>query len=51
MNHENQMIDALLQLMAWDIPDEQLGDALNSQAKLNSGTSPEDCLEEHTETH
>ena len=45
------MIDALLQLMAWDIPDEQLGNALNDRAKLMSGIPPEDILEDHTEMH
>ena len=45
MNYENQILDVLLQIMAWDISDEQLGNAINDQAKLMSGIPPEDLLE------
>ena len=48
MNHENKMLDTLLQLMALDIPDEHVGNALNDRAKM---LSPEELLEDPSEIH
>jgi hypothetical protein len=37
MNYENQILDALMIVSAWDISDEDLADAVNDQAMLMSG--------------
>ena len=29
--------------MPWDLPEEDLADAVNEQAKLMAGVKPEDC--------
>ena len=34
MNYENQILDALMIVSAWDLPDEDFADAINEQARL-----------------
>ena len=43
--YENYLIDALDMVSAWDLPDEDLADAVNSQARLLAGLYPEDELQ------
>ena len=47
MNIENQILDALEIVSAWDIPDENFADAVNDQAMLMAGVNPDE-LWEHT---
>lgn len=42
--HENYVLDALELVMAWDLPEEDLADAVNEQAKLMAGLFPEACF-------
>ena len=44
MTYENQILDALMIVSAWDLPEEELADAVNDQAKLMSGIPPEGIL-------
>lgn len=44
MNFENQILDALM-FLDWDLPEEELADAIIDQARLMSGACPEDNLE------
>jgi len=45
MNYENLILDALMIVSAWDLPDEELADAVNDQARLMAGINPEEILE------
>jgi hypothetical protein len=45
MNYENQILDALMIVSAWDIPDEDLADAVNDQAMLMAGHNYDDHLD------
>ena len=40
MNQELSILDALEIVTAWDLPDEDLADAVNSQARLMAGVEP-----------
>ena len=51
MNYENQILDALMIVSAWDIPDEDFADAVNDQAMLMAGVDPDDIPERHPDTH
>ena len=42
MTYENQILDALMIISAWDLPDEDLADAVNAQARLMAGVPPDD---------
>ena len=44
MSYENQILDALMIVSAWDIPDEDFAQTVNDQAKLMSGIPPEEIL-------
>ena len=50
MNYENQILDALMIVSAWDLPDEDLADAVNDQARLMAGITPDEYWEDHPET-
>ena len=41
----NQLLDALENVIAWELLDEDLADALNTQARLMAGDDPEDTWE------
>jgi hypothetical protein len=41
---QNYILDALEMVSAWDLPDEDLADAVNAQARLMAGISPEETL-------
>jgi hypothetical protein len=44
MTFENQLLDALMIVSAWDLPDEDFAQAVNDQAKLMAGVPPEELL-------
>ena len=44
MTYENQILDALL-FLDWDLPEEDLADAIIDQARLMAGANPEDIPE------
>ena len=50
MNYENQILDALMIVSAWDIPDEDFAQVVNDQAKLMSSMPPEEIREDPSET-
>jgi len=43
MDYEDYIPDALDLVLAWDLPEDALADALNEQAKLMAGLYPDDC--------
>ena len=45
MNYENHILDALLIVLACDVPDEDLADAINEQASLMAGDNHDESLE------
>jgi hypothetical protein len=45
MSYENQILDALMIVSAWDIPDEDLADAISEQARLMAGVDHDDYLD------
>ena len=45
MNIENYILDALLIVLASDVTDKDVADAVNDQARLMAGINPEDILE------
>ena len=45
MNLQDHILDALEIVSAWDIPDEDLADAINEQASLMAGDDHDDFLE------
>jgi hypothetical protein len=51
MNYENQILDALMIVSAWDIPDEDLADTVNDQTMLMAGVNPDDIPERLSDTH
>ena len=42
IDYENYLIDALDMVAAWELPEEDLADAVNAQARLMAGISPDD---------
>ena len=51
MNYENLILDALMIVSAWDLHEEELADAINDQAMLMAGVSPDDIPVRHPDTH
>jgi hypothetical protein len=51
MNIENYILDAIELVSAWDLPDEDLADAVNDQAMLMGGVNPDDIPERLSDTH
>jgi hypothetical protein len=49
MHTEDYILDALDMVTAWDLPDEELADAVNAQARLMSGIHPDELLEVHAD--
>jgi len=43
------ILDALEMVSAWDLPDEDLADAVNAQARLMAGVHPDDLWETHAD--
>ena len=51
MTFENQILDALMIVLAWDISDEDFADAVNDQAMLMAGVNPDDLVEDRPDVH
>ena len=51
MNFENQILDALEIVSSWDLPDEDLADAIADQAMLMAGVNPDELWERPSDTH
>ena len=47
---EDYIVEALELVSAWDIPEEDLADAVNAQARLMAGIHPDDLWEYHAIT-
>ncbi len=45
MPYQNFLLDAVNEVLTWDIPDEALADAVKAQAGLMAGFSPEELAE------
>ena len=45
MDYEDYIPEALDLVLAWDLPEEALADAVNDQAKLMAGLYPDDRTE------
>jgi hypothetical protein len=45
---EDYIHEALELVLAWDLPEETLADAVNDQAKLMAGLYPDDCQTFHS---
>jgi hypothetical protein len=45
--YENLILDALMIVSAWEIPDEDLANAVNDQAMLMAGVNPDDIADRH----
>jgi hypothetical protein len=43
MDYEVYIPEALELVLAWDLPEEALAEAVNEQARLMAGIYPEDC--------
>ena len=50
MTFENQILDALMLVLAWDISDADFADAVNDQAMLMAGVNPDELPERQSET-
>ena len=51
MSYENQILDALMIVSAWDLPEEELADAIIDQAMLMAGVNPDDIPARLPDTH
>ena len=51
MNIENQILDALMIVSAWDLPEEDLADAVNDQARRMAGVDPDELWENPSDNH
>ena len=49
MSYENQILDALMVVSAWDLPEEELADAIIDQAMLMAGVSPDELPERQSD--
>ena len=50
MHTDDYILDALEMVSAWDLPDEELADAVNAQARLMAGIHPDEYWEDHANT-
>jgi hypothetical protein len=50
MNYENYILDAIEIVSAWDLPDEDLADAVNDQARIMAGVNPDELWERPSES-
>jgi hypothetical protein len=51
MNQQDYILDAVEIVSAWDLPEEELADAINNQARLMAGLGPDESWEDHPDTH
>jgi hypothetical protein len=47
MHPEDYIADALELISAWDVPDDELVEAVNAQARLMAGVHPDDLWDGH----
>jgi len=47
---EQYVLEAIEMVSAWDIPDEDLVDTINDQARLMAGVNPDELPERQSET-
>ena len=47
---EDYILDALEMVSTWDVPEEDLADAVNAQARLMAGIHPDEFWESHAFT-
>ena len=47
--YQDYLKQAFELVLAWNLPDEDLADAVNDQARLMAGISPEQIPQRHTE--
>lgn len=45
MEYQSCLINAIETVLAWDLPDELLADAVKDQASLMARVNPEECRE------
>ena len=45
MHYQHFLIDAVNEVLAWDIPDEALAEAVKAQTGLMAGINPEEIME------
>jgi len=45
MNYENYILDAIEIVGSWDLPEAELADAINEQARLMAGDDHDEFLE------
>jgi hypothetical protein len=43
-DYQDYLLDALEMVLPWDLPDEDLADAVNAQARLMAGILPEEYV-------
>ena len=51
MTYENQILDALMIISAWEIPDKDIAHVVTQQTKLMSGINSDEPWEDHLDTH
>jgi hypothetical protein len=51
--YENQLLDAIEAVSAWELPEEEFADAVNAQARLMCGVPSDDhwSFDSETPTH
>jgi hypothetical protein len=51
--YENQLLDAIETVSAWELPEEEFADAVNAQAKLMAGVPSDQpwCFDSETTIH
>jgi hypothetical protein len=50
MNQQDYILDALEIVSAWDLPENQLADAVNDQARLMAGINPDELMERSSDS-
>lgn len=51
MHYDNYILHALETVSTWDLPEEDLADAVSDQARLMAGINADDYPEVHAENH
>ena len=44
MNYQNYLIDAINDVLSWDIPDESLAEAVTAQASMMARVDPDEMM-------
>ncbi len=48
--YKDYLLDALEMVLTWDLPEEDLADAVNDQARLMAGVNPDDNWRTHPDS-